>query len=407
VDDRFHRLFEAHPEALLIRAADGVIGEANAAAGDLYRCDIAELIGRRIEHLTRDFDVAGLDDRLAELAAGDALTVATTGQRADGRGFALEMVLTADPDGGGDTFIVARDLSERRRLEAGVFGLAELARIGATDEALADVAGRAMNLARRLLDADRAAVCAIYGPDQAVEWLASQGLEALIAAAADLRPAQVPWLTRALDSGQPELIDRRAPSHERTPLSEAADLLGVAAFAIVPLQLGEGVTGALGLIWSDDPPDLATNLELLGTIGRLVGLALANVRLRNSLLSRQRALDESEARYRALFEEAPEAMLIATWDGEITDANAAAAELFGQSRGRLIGKAGRQLWKMNQAQRAALLGELRSQRRASTTATGLRADGGRFRQLMTVTVTAFRGEEMLLIHARDGGPAAD
>jgi PAS domain S-box-containing protein len=408
VDERFHRLFEAHPEALLMRSTDGVIGEANAAAGDLFRCDVAELIGRRVDHLTRDLDMVALDDRLAELAAGESITVTATGRRADGRPFPLELVVTADPDGGGDVFIVARDLGERRRLEAGLFALAELARIDVGEESLSELAARAMNLARRLLDADRAAVCAIYDPDQKVEWLASHRMETLIAAAADLRPDQVPWLTRALDSGRPEVIDRRLPSHERTPLSEAADLLGVASFAIVPLPVSAQATGALGLIWSDDPPDLAGNVELLATVGRLVGLALANARLRNALVARQRALDESEVRYRALFEEAPEAMLIQSWDGQVLDANQAAATLFGRRRSWLVGRGTEQLWRASRETRAALLAQLRRRRRGSAQVRGLRADGTSFTQALAVRVISVRGEERLLVHARKvaGGDAS-
>jgi PAS domain S-box-containing protein len=158
-------------------------------------------------------------------------------------------------------------------------------------------------------------------------------------------------------------------------------------------------------VWADEPPELAVNAELLATVGRLVGLALGNVRLHGALVARQRALDESEARYRTLFEQAPDAMLIASWDGLILDANRSAAELFGHSRESLVGRAGDQLWRMTRDQRTALLAELRRDRRASTTAVGLRADGSRFRQLMNVTVTAFRGEERLLVQARDGGPA--
>lgn len=407
-------MFEAHPEALLIRSAEGVISEANAAAGDLFRCDVAELIGRRIDHLTSELDVDGLDERLAELEPAESLTLSTTGVRADGPTFPLQLTFTADPgaeegraaDEATEIFISAHDLSDQRRREGGLSELAELARLDVDAESLTAVAGRAMHLARQLLDAERAAICAIYGPDQKVEWLASHRLEALIAASADLRPDQLPWLTRAQATGRPEVVNRRLPSHERTALSEAADALGIAAFAIVPLRVDEEAAGALGLVWGEEPPDAATNADLLSTIGRLVGLALANARLRSSLLARQRELDESEARYRALFDEAPDALMIATWDGRIVDANHAASQLFGYSRDDLLGRAGEQLWRMTREQRAALLAELRRERRASTTAVGVRADGGRFRQLTSVTVTAFRGEERLLVNARDGGPTS-
>lgn len=407
MEDRFARLFAAHPEALLIRAAEGTVADANAAAGDLFRCDVAELVGRGIEHLAPGFDVADFEARLAELEAGETLTVSAVGARADGGTFPLQLVASIDEATAGDCFLLCRDLSEQRRLEAGLYELAELARLDADTPSSAAVAGRATQVCRRLLDADRAAICAIHGADQTVEWLASHGLEALIAASADLRPDQLPWLARAMASGRPEIIDRRAASHERTGLSDAADALGIAAFAIVPMQVDARTTGALGLVWSAEPPEAATSVELLATIGRLVGLALANVRLHGEQVGRQRAIDESEARYRTLFEEGPDAMLIATWDGQILDANRAATKLYGQGREEIIGRAGDQLWRMTRQQRSALLAELRTERRASTTAVGVRADGSRFRQLMTVTVTAFRGEERLLVHARDGGPAPD
>lgn len=403
MEDRYRQLFEVLPEALLLRNADGAIAEANAAAGDLFRCDVAELVGRRLQHLADDLDDAVVDERLAALAPGESLTISVSGRHAEGGTFPLQLVLTPT---GGDTLLLARDLSESRRLEAGVIALAELARIDIPEDTAAEIGARAMNACRQLLDADRAAICAIYDSDQKVEWLASHRLEALIAASADLRPDEVPWLKRALASGRPEVIDRRAASHQRSGLSQAADALGISAFAIVPLQLDERTTGALGLVWSDEPPETTTNLDLLATIGRLVGLALSNARQRGAIGARERALDESEARYRTLFEEAPQAMVIATWDGQLLEVNRAAERLFGHTRDSLIGRGGDQLWRMTREQRAALLSELRRDRSASTTATGVRADGTLFRQLMTVSVTAFRGEERLLIEARDGGPAS-
>jgi PAS domain S-box-containing protein len=401
VDDRFRRLFENLPEALLVLSSDGLIGAANDAAGDLFRCESSELVGRQLGELWEGGDEEPLTNQLAELREQGELTLSGTGNRMDGQTFALEMRMTVDPDGqGAEAFVLARDLSERQRLEVGLAGLADLARLHEAEGSLPSVAAAAIQLARRMLDVDRGAVCSFQG-DETVEWLASHRLEPLIAASSNLRPSEIPWLQLALESGQPQLIDRRRPEHLRSPLSAAADQLGVAAFAIVPIRAGEELTGALGLVWSDDPPELAQDRELLATIGRLVGLALANVRLRDSLIARQQALDESEARYRNLFQEAPEPILLQSWDGVLLDVNEAACNLYGRRRGELLGRMGEEISLIDRDERAELQAQLRRQRRGVVHGRGRRADGTTFPQLMHIAVTRLRGEERLLVQVRD------
>ena len=410
--ERFRTLFDQLPEALLILSPTGVVTDANLAAADLYRCEPSELIGRRLAELSdgreeppaagkAPVEAAEMDAGSTEMDAGSTQVLVGSGRRSDGTSFPHELVISRDQAArGGQTFVMVRDLSERQRLERGLAGLADLARLQGTEGSLHAVAARAVQLTCRMLDADRAALCAFEG-DTTVEWLANHRLERLIAASSDLRPSQIPWLTRALETGRPELIDRRRPEHQRSPLSEAADRLGVAAFAIVPLRSGDELTGALGLIWSGDPPELARQPELLVAIGRLVGLALGNIRLRDSLLARQHALDESETRYRNLFQEAPEPILISDWDGRITDANKAASTLYGRSRRDLLSCGLEDIADLPRPDRRRLMSQLRRGRRGKTTGRGRRADGSTFPQLLEVAVTTVRGEERLLIQGRD------
>jgi PAS domain S-box-containing protein len=296
-----------------------------------------------------------------------------------------------------DFTVPQRTLSDSQLRERGLAGLAELARLDERTGSLNAVAARALDLVDSLLDADRAAVCAVDG-DETVEWLAQRRLERLIAASADLRPSDLAWARRPLQTSRPEVFDRRRDNHERTALSDTADALGMAAFAIIPLRSGNEFTGILGLVWNDDPPELAQDEELLTTIGRLIALALGNVRLRDALLARQREVDESEHRYRSLFEQAPEPILICDWDWRVLDANRAASELYGMTRRRLLTQKLETLTDLDRDRRRTLTAALHRSRRAQTEARGRLADGDSFPLVVRAAVTALRGEERLLVY---------
>jgi len=284
--------------------------------------------------------------------------------------------------------------------------LAELARLDEQTGSIHAVAARALELARGIFEADRAAVCAISG-DQTVEWLAQHRLERLIAASADLRPSQLAWMRGPLANGRPEIFDRRAPDHVRSPLSEAADALGMAAFAIVPLRPPtappDELGGVLGLVWSGDPPELALDEEFMTTVGRLIGLALGNIRLRDVLVARQRELDESEARYRGLFEQAPQPILICDWDGRVLDANAAALSSFAMNRHQIARQTLEGLTDLGRDERRRVMGSLQRTRRATMETHGRRADGTSFAMEVQLAVTSFRGEERVLVQLEPGG----
>jgi PAS domain S-box-containing protein len=295
--------------------------------------------------------------------------------------------------------------AERKDRERGLGRLAELARLDDQTGSIHEVAARALDIAREMFSADRAAVCAIYG-DETVEWLAQQRLEALIAASADLRPSQLPWMRGPLETGRPELFDRRVPQHKRSPLSAAADALRMAAFAIVPLRAGRAPSGelggVLGLCWSDDPPEMAHDEEFLTTVGRLIGLALGNIRLRDTLVARQHELDDSEARYRSLFDQAPQPILICDWDGHVLDANTAALTSFGCSRHQIVRQTLESLTDLSREERRRVMNRLQRTRRDSVATHGRRANGEIFPISVQLAVTSFRGEERVLIQLDPG-----
>ncbi len=398
---RFVQLFEHLPEALILQDADGVVLDANPAAGRLYGYDRWDLVGRRVEEIVGGLD-AETSARHSTLLEEHGFFVARSlGVRSDGGTFPQEITVTRLMLAGRPVAaVLARDLAERQHLEAQLAGLTDLARLHESGQTLEQVARAALHLAGRTVSTDRAAL-ATFQPDGRVEWLASEGMDEFIEATRGTRPDEVPWLARAVRTGQPSFSDRRAPGHEHSPVSPVADRLGIRAFAIVPLKSGDELTGALGLVWSAEPPALAHDRDLLTTIGRLTATALGNVRLRDSLMAGQRALDESEARYRVLFEEAPQAVIVESLDGEILDANPAAARLYRRDRSELVGRRVQDLALLDDQAWREQMDVLRRNGRGVFRFERLRGDGSTFPSEANIVVGRIDGHERLLVQIRD------
>jgi diguanylate cyclase (GGDEF)-like protein/PAS domain S-box-containing protein len=81
----------------------------------------------------------------------------------------------------------------------------------------------------------------------------------------------------------------------------------------------------------------------VGPDGAIVG-AIATVSEVTARRRGEAALRRSEARYRRLFEESRDAILVTTPDGRVLDANAAAVELLGRSRRELLAAGTLELW---------------------------------------------------------------
>jgi PAS domain S-box-containing protein len=140
---------------------------------------------------------------------------------------------------------------------------------------------------------------------------------------------------------------------------------------------------------------------VLETIGRLVGMAVGNARLRDSLEARQQALDASEARYKTLFDEAPQPILIQSLDGVVIDANHAAAALYRRPRSELIGRVVGDVASIAPDELRRQTEMLLRQRRGVFSGTGIRADGTRFPEEVDIAVASIEGHDRLLVQVRD------
>ena len=84
--------------------------------------------------------------------------------------------------------------------------------------------------------------------------------------------------------------------------------------------------------------------DRLGRLGAAVTQALEEKKLRDEKQQAQQSMRESEERYRMLFEDSIDAIMIANGEGKIIDFNYAALRMFGYSRDEMLTMTDRELY---------------------------------------------------------------
>jgi PAS domain S-box-containing protein len=135
-----------------------------------------------------------------------------------------------------------------------------------------------------------------------------------------LRNRQGAWLA---DTSQDERWVRRP--------DDQADRTGAKSAICVPLQARGQTVGVLTLVHPQPGFFKAEHLSLLQAIADQAGIAVYNARLYDSLQA-------ATQRYRELFENSIDPILITGWDGHILEVNRQAARIFAGDSGTLQGR---------------------------------------------------------------------
>jgi PAS domain S-box-containing protein len=123
-EQRFRRMFDAAPDAMIAVAADGSIAMVNAQAVQLFGYPAGKLIGQPVEMLVPQEARAEMaTERAAYFAGPRSRTIDAalkmSGQRSDGRRFPAEITLRDLPTDNGMLVTAAiRDVTERLAMEA-------------------------------------------------------------------------------------------------------------------------------------------------------------------------------------------------------------------------------------------------------------------------------------------------
>jgi PAS domain S-box-containing protein len=180
----------------------------------------------------------------------------------------------------------------------------------------------------------------------------------------DGRPEENDWYEMAIDDWSDWRIALESPNgividddyHATHNPSEGDEMYGVRQHVTLAAWAGDQ---PIALITVDNllsqKQMMAADLEALQLFAGYAGLAIANARLHASLEQRVRErtaeLAQSEATYRALFENANDAIFLIQPDGKIMRVNERCAELTGYSAEELIGMDGTQYMSPDEAGR--------------------------------------------------------
>ncbi len=271
--------------------------------------------------------------------------------------------------------------------------LDELTRIGEEASSFEELAHRTVSLVREALGAG--GVCyLLIEPGHHFETHAVAGETGAFRLWLKGVPAKdAPGGSILLSGGSSVLGDFVASQvNERVlPLARAT---GFRSFGAIPIRTGEELAGALLCFFEQPAAMLPLDEAALDSVARIAGIALANYRLRERLVS-------SEERYRTLFEESPDALLVSALDGTVLDANEAAVRLYKVNRGEILGRYFGQLISADEREMARRRQIVWAQGRGTFRDRGRRPDGSEFPVEIEVRVVELGGQRRFLQLVRD------
>jgi len=140
----------------------------------------------------------------------------------------------------------------------------------------------------------------------------------------------------ALSAERPALVLADLHLHDGSALDMLPEARDQARFPLLVLTSQGDERTAVQSIRAGALDYVVKSPDALAELPRTVERALREWRLRQERQRAERALRESEERFRVLFDSAPDALLIYEPDGRVLDANRAAEELFDRPRHELV-----------------------------------------------------------------------
>jgi PAS domain S-box-containing protein len=271
--------------------------------------------------------------------------------------------------------------------------LDELTRIGEEASSFEELANRTASLVREALGAS--GVCYLLRePGRHFETHAVAGETGAFRLWLKGVPAKDAPGGSLLMSGSGSVLGDFLPGQVNERVLPLAQATGFESFGAIPIRTGEELAGSLLCFFEQPAAALPLDESALDSVSRIAGIALANFRLRERLVS-------SEERYRTLFEETPDALLVSALDGTVLDANEAAVRLYRVNRGEVLGRYLGQLIAADEREMARRRQIVWAQGGGAFRDRGRRPDGSEFPVQIEIRVVELGGQRRFLHLVRD------
>jgi two-component system sensor histidine kinase DegS len=140
----------------------------------------------------------------------------------------------------------------------------------------------------------------------------------------------------AAETGEPMMVSEA--TDDPRLFREAVRREKIKAQLVVPMKSRGHVVGTICVATRQKQEFSTEEMELLTAIGNQIGIAIDKASLYQEQASLTELLRLSEAKYRELFQDASDAIIIHDMEGNITDANKACEKLLGYSADELVSK---------------------------------------------------------------------
>ena len=220
-----------------------------------------------------------------------------------------------------------RGLDPERSLTARLQALAELTRMPTRADDEAAVAQHLLERIVSVLGAAAGSVARIE--DDRLIGLAALRIPPTFAELQARRPASDWGFHQRFANGTIAYIAPIEPGSVSQAILDAARVIGLRTYAAFSIRDEGSLRGVLIAAFRQPASELPYDQRTIEAIGRVIDISFANQRLRRGAMA-------SEERYRVVFEQSPDALLVETVDNVVVDANPAARRMFGDD---VVGRA--------------------------------------------------------------------
>ena len=334
--ERYRNLFNLSPNGIFVLDKKGIILDANPAYSQITKYERDELIGQHVSIVaTPERNRTIISNNIKSLLSGKTLIHTVSCRRKDGQDIFVQLdekhiIL---PDGKDGILSIARDITEKVHIEQeSIKRYRELKNIHKLTQAiisskkLESTFDLVFDILKDSMNIDRASIL-MFDTEGIMRFIAWRGLSNHYRKAVD---GHSPWTPR--DKNPEPLVitdiqnDTSMPEYQTIFKQE-----DIHAVVFVPLTYNDYVKGKV-MLYAHKPYDFnAGEIQLAQTLGN---------QLISAIMRREdeRALRESEQRFRSLIEDNRAVMLLIDPDNkqQILDANKAACDFYGYAHTELL-----------------------------------------------------------------------